>query len=66
LDRGHPALSLVGYPRLAAHAHDHVVVLHAVDELLQRVWERLRIGIDLSTKVSSSSISSVHQADIAK
>lgn len=33
LNRRDPRLSLVRYPRLAADAHDRVVVLHAVDEL---------------------------------
>lgn len=34
LDRGDPALALVRDTRLAAHTHDHVVVLHAIHELL--------------------------------
>lgn len=34
LDGCNPALALVGYTGLSADSHDHVVVLHAVDELL--------------------------------
>lgn len=48
LDRGNPGLSFVRYTSLSAYAHDHLVVVHAVDKVLQGVGEHFRIGVNLA------------------
>lgn len=45
LDGGYPALALVRYTGLSAYSHDHVVVLHAVDQLLEGIRKSFRIGV---------------------
>jgi hypothetical protein len=47
LNGSDPRLSLVGYPSFAANTHNHVVRVHAVDEVFQRVGIYLGIGVDL-------------------
>ena len=47
-----PGLSLVGYTGLATNTHDHLVVVHAVDQVLQGVGEYFGIGINLDTFLS--------------
>ena len=47
LDHGHPGLPFVGYTGFAADAHDHGVVVHAVDEVAEGGGEYFGIGIYL-------------------
>ncbi len=53
LDPGDPRLPLVGDTGLAADAHDEVVVLHAVDEVLQGIRIDLGVGVNLMKELSS-------------
>ncbi len=47
LNGGDPTLTLVGYPSLAANAHNGIVVMHAVDEVSEGVGLDCGIRIDL-------------------
>jgi len=42
-----PRLPLVGNARLPAHTHDHLIVMHAIDEVFERRREDLGIRIHL-------------------
>lgn len=54
LDRRHPRLSFVGYPRFSANAHNHLVVVHAVHEVAERLREDFGIGVNLVMIPSTS------------
>lgn len=47
LYRRHPRLPFIGNACLPTDAHDHIVVMHAVDQVREGVREDLRIGVDL-------------------
>lgn len=47
LDSCNPRLTLVGYSSLAADTHDHLVMVHTIDKILQRIRENLGICVDL-------------------
>lgn len=47
LDGGDPRLTFVCDPGFAADAHNHVVVVHAVDEVFQRVGVNPGICVNL-------------------
>ena len=47
LDGGDPRLPLVRYPRLSTNTHDHLIVVHAVNEVLERVGVHFRVGVNL-------------------
>jgi hypothetical protein len=47
LDGGDPTLTFVCYPSLTADAHNHVVVMHAVDEVSEGVGVYLGVRVDL-------------------
>lgn len=46
-----PRLSFVGNTGLSAYPHNHLVVLHAVNKRLKRIWENFRVRIDLDDKL---------------
>ena len=48
-----PRLPLVRYPRLSADTHDHLVVLHAVDKVSQRIRENFSICVNLLEHITS-------------
>lgn len=50
LDGGNPRLPFVSYTGLSTHSHNHMIVLHAVNKRLERIWEHLRIRIDLDDR----------------
>ena len=50
LDGGNPRLPFVSYASLPTHAHDHVIMLHAVNQRLKRIRENFRVCIDLDDK----------------
>ena len=54
LNGGHPGLSLVGYTRLPTNTHDHLIVVHTVDQVLEGVRENLCVRINLSKKAKQS------------
>jgi hypothetical protein len=47
LDGRDPRVSFVDYPRVAANAHDQLIVVHAVDEGAKRFGEDLRVSVNL-------------------
>ena len=47
LDGRDPRLPLVRYPRLSTNTHDHLIVMHAVNEILERVGVHFRVGVNL-------------------
>ena len=47
LDGRDPRLPLVRYPRLSTNTHDHLVVVHAVDEVLEGIGIHFRVGVNL-------------------
>ena len=49
LDCSNPRLALVRYPGFAADTHDHLVMMHTVDQISQRIWIDLGVGINLVT-----------------
>lgn len=55
LDSRDPRLPLVRYTSFATDTHDHLVVVHAIDKVLQRVGEHLRIGVDLTKELRTFS-----------
>lgn len=42
-----PGLTLVCYTSFTAYTHNHLVVVHAVNQILERIGENLRIGVNL-------------------
>ena len=48
LDRSDPRLPLVRDPSFPADAHNHVIRMHAVDEMFQRVGVYLGVRVDLN------------------
>lgn len=48
LDGRYPRLAFVGYPCFTTNPHDHLVVMHAVDEVFQRRRKDFSIRIDLN------------------
>jgi hypothetical protein len=54
LDRGDPGRPFVGYARLAAHAHDHLVVMHTVYQVSQRLGKDGRVSIHLDVASAPS------------
>lgn len=47
LDHRHPGLTFIGDSSLSTNAHNSIVGMHTVDEVLERVGVDLRIGVDL-------------------
>ena len=47
LNHRYPGLTFVGNSSLSTNAHDGIVGMHTVDEVLKRVRVDLRIGVDL-------------------
>ena len=47
LNSCHPRLSLVRYSCLAADTHDHLVVMHTIDEVLEGIGVHFRVRVDL-------------------
>ena len=47
LDRRHPGLAFVRYPSLATNTHDHLIMVHTIDEVLEGVGEHFRVSINL-------------------
>lgn len=47
LDGCHPRLPLISYACFAAYTHDHLIMMHAVDEVAERIRKDFCIGINL-------------------
>ena len=47
LDSGNPRLALVGYSSLATNTHNHLVMMHTIDEVFERIGENLGVCVDL-------------------
>ncbi len=45
-----PRLSFVGNTSLSADAHNHLIVLHAIDKRPERIRENFRVRINLDDK----------------
>lgn len=48
LDGGYPGLSLVRYTRLPADTHDHLIVVHTVDQVFEGFRENFGVRVNLS------------------
>jgi len=47
LNHRYPRLTFIGDSSFSTNAHDGIVRMHTVDEVLERVGVDLRIGVDL-------------------
>ena len=47
LDRCDPRLPLVGDSCLSTYTHDHLVMMHAVHQILEGIREDFRVGVNL-------------------
>ena len=52
LNSGDPRLTFVRYPSLPTHTHDHLIVMHAIDQVPERIRENLCVGINLMQALS--------------
>ena len=63
-----PGLPLIGYTGFTAYTHDHLVMVHTIDQIFEGIWEDLCIGVNLFKRASGSrirgaTINTHHQAN---
>jgi len=47
LNGGDPGLSFVCYARLSANAHNHLIMMHTIDQISEGVGKNFGVGVDL-------------------